>query len=41
MMWVASGVGATLLYQKYNKDIKKMFKKQRAKMMKVQNGLDN
>ena len=38
MIWMASGIGATVLYQKYNKDIMKLMKKQRNKMMRVETG---
>lgn len=32
MMWMGAGIGATLLYKKYNKDIMKMFSKKANKM---------
>ena len=32
MMWMGAGVGATLLYNKYSKDIKRMFKNTKSKM---------
>lgn len=35
MMWLGAGVAGTLLYQKYNKDIIKQFKKVNKKVKEV------
>jgi len=41
MMWMGVGVGAGILYKKYEEDICSFFNKQRNKMMKEASGIRN